>query len=74
MTARLLPETEVGSLPDAEAPPGGGGNTIPPIDPLAEAALGRLVAPPVITKKQSLGFYYRPSATCNHTHLIYLEC
>ena len=46
LTARLLPETEVGSLPDAEAPPGGGGNTIPPIDPLAEAALGRLVATP----------------------------
>ena len=47
LTARLLPETEVGSLPDAEAPPGGGGNTTPPIDPLEEAALGRLVATPV---------------------------
>ena len=44
--ARLPPETEVGSLPAAEAPPGGGGKTIPPKDPLAEAPLGRLVAPP----------------------------
>ena len=35
LTARLLPDKEVGSLPDAEAPPGGGGNTTPPIDPLA---------------------------------------
>ena len=67
LIARLPPETEVGSLlPVAEAPPGGGGKTTPPTDPLVEAALGRLVAPPVITKKQSLGFYNRSSATCNH--------
>ena len=59
LTARLLPETEVGSLPDAEAPPGGGGNTIPPIDPLAEAALGRLVAPPAIIKKQIVKSHFR---------------
>ena len=47
LTARLPPETEVGNLLADAVPPGGGGNTTPPIDPLAEAALGRLVAPPI---------------------------